>query len=173
MSDLRALSVRQPWAWAIANGNKDVENRSRLTKYRGPIAIHASLTWDSDGETSPVVRAAWDQFVRNLPRLNAHHGPLRKESLWMGFGAVIGVAEIVGCHLHGDPDIPCAAADATWPCSPWAVHGQWHWELANARPLPKPIPARGALGLWRMPGDVEQHVREFLAAGLTTVERAS
>lgn len=37
-----ALSVRQPWAWAIAAGLKDVENRSWPTSYRGPLLIHAS-----------------------------------------------------------------------------------------------------------------------------------
>jgi hypothetical protein len=31
-----ALSVRQPWAWAIVSGYKDVENRSWPTNYRGP-----------------------------------------------------------------------------------------------------------------------------------------
>jgi hypothetical protein len=30
-----ALSVRQPWAWLIVNGYKDVENRSWTTHYRG------------------------------------------------------------------------------------------------------------------------------------------
>jgi len=36
-----ALSVRQPWAWLLLNG-KDIENRDWYTKYRGPLAIHAS-----------------------------------------------------------------------------------------------------------------------------------
>ena len=36
-----ALSIRQPWAWLIVNGYKDVENRSWATKRRGPIWIHA------------------------------------------------------------------------------------------------------------------------------------
>lgn len=43
----KALSIRQPWAWAIIHGGKDVENRSwqavnhGLT-LRGRIAVHAS-----------------------------------------------------------------------------------------------------------------------------------
>lgn len=36
---MRILSVRQPWAWALVDGWKDVENRSWRTAYRGPIAI--------------------------------------------------------------------------------------------------------------------------------------
>ena len=44
MKDLpkKALSIRQPWAWLIVNGFKDVENRSWKTKYRGPVLVHAA-----------------------------------------------------------------------------------------------------------------------------------
>ncbi len=42
-----ALSIRQPWAWAIIHGGKDIENRSWQAvnhglKKRGRIAIHAA-----------------------------------------------------------------------------------------------------------------------------------
>ncbi|UFT92849.1 ASCH domain-containing protein [Pectobacterium carotovorum] len=39
---MKALSIRQPWAWLIVNGFKGVENRSWHTKYRGPILVHAA-----------------------------------------------------------------------------------------------------------------------------------
>ena len=49
MSDLptTALSVRQPWAWAIIYGGKDIENRGPVAVNKGGIkprriAIHAS-----------------------------------------------------------------------------------------------------------------------------------
>jgi hypothetical protein len=38
---VKALSIRQPWAWLIANGHKDIENRSWNTNYRGAFLIHA------------------------------------------------------------------------------------------------------------------------------------
>lgn len=37
-----ALSVRQPWAWLIVNGHKDIENRDWSTSFRGRILVHAS-----------------------------------------------------------------------------------------------------------------------------------
>jgi hypothetical protein len=42
-----ALSVRQPWAWAIIHAGKDIENRSWQAvnhglKWRGRIAVHAA-----------------------------------------------------------------------------------------------------------------------------------
>ncbi len=42
---MKALSVRQPFAWAIVHGGKDVENRSWATSYRGPVLIHAGMRW--------------------------------------------------------------------------------------------------------------------------------
>jgi hypothetical protein len=41
---MRALSIRQPWAWLIVHGFKPVENRDWATDYRGPLAIHAGKT---------------------------------------------------------------------------------------------------------------------------------
>lgn len=37
---MKALSIRQPWAWLIAQGIKPVENRSWATKFRGKFLIH-------------------------------------------------------------------------------------------------------------------------------------
>jgi hypothetical protein len=39
---MKALSIRQPWAWLIIAGYKDVENRTWRTTYRGPLLIHAA-----------------------------------------------------------------------------------------------------------------------------------
>jgi hypothetical protein len=38
---MRALTVRQPWAWAILHAGKDTENRGWSTRYRGPLVIHS------------------------------------------------------------------------------------------------------------------------------------
>src|SRR5215472_10255761 len=40
---VKILSIRQPWAYLITRGSKDIENRSWPTKYRGPFLVHASL----------------------------------------------------------------------------------------------------------------------------------
>jgi hypothetical protein len=42
---MKALSVRQPYAYLILKGIKRIENRTWSTNYRGPLAIHASLRW--------------------------------------------------------------------------------------------------------------------------------
>ena len=45
---LRAMSMHFPYAWAIVNGVKDFELRTRATRYRGFVLIHASSSKDSD-----------------------------------------------------------------------------------------------------------------------------
>lgn len=39
---MKALSIRQPWAWLIVNGHKKVENRTWRTNFRGEFAVHAA-----------------------------------------------------------------------------------------------------------------------------------
>jgi hypothetical protein len=53
---LPALSVRQPWAWLIVNGLKDIENRPRRTLHRGPLLIHAGLNLDGYTENTAWVK---------------------------------------------------------------------------------------------------------------------
>lgn len=44
--DVKALTIRQPWASLIAAGVKTIETRGWSTRYRGPLAIHAGARWD-------------------------------------------------------------------------------------------------------------------------------
>ena len=86
MKPMKTLSIRQPWAWLIAAGHKDIENRPRRTNLRGPILIHASLTIDQAG-----VRFAHERGIE-LP--------------FAAFitGGIIGQVEIVDCvSAHVSP----------------------------------------------------------------------
>jgi hypothetical protein len=47
-NEYRAISIRQPWVYAILHLGKDVENRSWYTHFRGRILIHAGLGIDQD-----------------------------------------------------------------------------------------------------------------------------
>lgn len=38
----KALSIRQPWAWLIVHGSKDVENRTWVSQHRSPTLTHAA-----------------------------------------------------------------------------------------------------------------------------------
>ncbi len=57
------LTLRSPWASAIAELGKDVENRVWRTGYRGPIAVHAGQGVDV---TAPA--SVTEALKRRLPR---------------------------------------------------------------------------------------------------------
>ncbi len=74
----KALTVKQPWAWAIIEAGKNVENRKRRTHYRGPLFIHAGLQDSLEG---------WEWLdVRGL-RL-----PVNPPT-----GGIIGLVDLVDC----------------------------------------------------------------------------
>lgn len=150
---MRVLTVRQPWAWAIVYGGKDVENRIRNVAgaYRGPIAIHAGLSYDNE--------ASWSAGWESLHAAITAEGSPPWDAPWVGGGAIIGVVDLVDVH---DPlDVLFRApenAGVPVACSPWAEEGAFHLVLANPRPLAEPIPFKGALGLRTLPADVEAAV---------------
>src|SRR5438093_5065049 len=78
---LRVLSLRQPWAWLVVNGYKDIENRSWRTVHRGPLLIHAS-------STTTTLKA-------DLCRVKDDYGVDVPENL--EFGGVVGVVDVVDC----------------------------------------------------------------------------
>ncbi|HWU21057.1 MAG TPA: hypothetical protein VN088_06010 [Nocardioides sp.] len=139
-TDLRALTVHQPWAAAIVHGGKDVENRTRRTHHRGLILIHSGQTYDFDAGHHEL-----DTWIRSG----------RAPRDW-AFGAIIGAAEITGCH----------PADGTC-CPSWGETepGVWHWTLAGQCALTEPVGARGMLGFWRPSAEVLEKVAAQLEAG--------
>jgi hypothetical protein len=155
--EIRALTIRQPWASAITFGDKRVENRTKPTTYRGLLAIHAGLTVDWDAAEKAWPAAGLAPYVFGAPR-----------SAWtasLPLGAVIAVAELAGCHDDGAATClkPHGRRGGLVMCSPWARGFSWHWELGAVRPLGTPVPCKGALGLWRLPEDVEKAVRAQLS----------
>lgn len=81
--ELRVLSIRHPWAWAIVHAGKDVENRPWTTPYRGLIGIHAGLNLAAGARVQLAAMGLRAPF--DLPR-----------------GAVIGVARLVDCVRDAD-----------------------------------------------------------------------
>jgi len=46
---VKTLSIRQPWAWLVVNGWKNIENRERRISHRGPLLIHAAA-WMTEAD---------------------------------------------------------------------------------------------------------------------------
>lgn len=127
MTDLPelAITIRQPWAWAIAHAGKDIENRTWATKYRGPICIHAG----ANKRRTDYEDAAHFMHFNLDPQVVA---PLMCNA---DFGGIIATAKIVDCVQQSE--------------SPW-FFGPYGFVLANVQPVPF-LPCKGALGLfnWR------------------------
>ena len=45
---MKAITIKQPWAWAIIFAGRDIENRSWYTHHRGPLLIHAGAAYQAD-----------------------------------------------------------------------------------------------------------------------------
>ena len=140
---MRAVSVRQPWAWAIARGHQPVLNRATDIGYRGPVAIYASFRVDLESFESDVVRHAvstsWDAA-----------DPVA------AIGGIVAVVSLTGV---------CAAAVSGSPCGcgEWARPGAYHWRLADPRPLRWPVLAVGQADLWELAPAVAGGVARLLA----------
>lgn len=132
---MKALTIQQPWAWAIAAGHKRVENRKVRTNYRGPIAIHAgkSDAWLADGLD---FLARFDLLPEIMPGR-------------LVFGAVIAVAELVDCAACTQPGLYSSPDREDLIADPFAF-GPWCYVLANVRPLVTPFPCRGQQGFFQV-----------------------
>lgn len=117
---MKALTIRQPWCWAILEASKNIENRDWLTCYRGPLLIHAAA-----GMTREELRAG-AAFIA------ARTVGLRMSLRDLPRGGFVGVADLTECVVES--------------ASPWFV-GPYGFVIRNVRPLPF-VPAKGRLGLW-------------------------
>ena len=120
-----ALSIRQPWAWAILHAGKDIENRGWSTNFRGRFYLHAA---------KGMALAEYEDFVAftcNRSRFDALEvaRPSREDLL---FGGIIGEAELVDCVREH--------------ASPWFT-GEYGFVLRIAQPLPF-RPLKGSLGFF-------------------------
>lgn len=129
MKTMKCLSVRQPWAWCLANGQKPVENRTWKTNYRGPLAIHAAQRFDYDG-LDWILETFGNIFRPG--ECQAAIGPS-----WFDTGGIVGRATLAGCvSAHASP----------WFCGP---HG---FVLEAARPTVF-YKMPGRLGFFDVPED--------------------
>jgi hypothetical protein len=136
---VQAISVQQPWAFAIARSGKAIANRGLPTAYRGPLLIHASMRVDLKACDHPLIQSAgWDPS-----------DPLAT------IGAVIAVADL-------DDDCSAATRQTPCDCGPWAEPGTHHWRLTNVRSLPRPIVALGRTDLWKPPHTLLTKVESML-----------
>lgn len=144
---MKALTIWQPWASLLALGQKKYETRSRPFRYRGLIAIHAAQY----RKLPPDIY----QALYSALKTKGFHEPSYEKSLlyhleqgFMAqyFGTVIAETELVDCHLIDEafvaklPPGEVRMGDFT--------PGRFAFEFADMKCLNKPVPVKGAQGLW-------------------------
>lgn len=122
---MKAITVYQPYAYAIVAGIKQYETRPHRTNIRGRVAVHAAK-----GKLGLVTMAA----DMALP-----------ETMKLHFGAVLGTVEIVDCVpveeiLQTLTEREKALGDYT--------PGRFAWVLKNPVMFNTPIEAKGKQGWW-------------------------
>jgi hypothetical protein len=133
---MRAITILQPYPFAILRGWKRMECRSWLPPKSAVgerIAIHAGLS--TAKLLDPAVRAFFWK-----------HGELWPDDLPLG--AVVGTALLTNRVLLKSR-------------SPWFRNAgeKYGWMLEEPFQLPRPVAARGNQGLWWLPDDVLDDVR--------------
>lgn len=130
-----ALSIRQPWAWFILHGGKDIENRTWPTNVRGRVLIHASSKAPTMSECEAI--ASWirthDDLAgmvrlfrerRIVSRAECPYEDITADEIVVmssARGGIVGSVEIVGC--------------VTASGSPWFA-GPYGFMLRDPQPLP-------------------------------------
>jgi hypothetical protein len=108
---MKSISIRQPWAWLIVNGFKNIENRTRRTNFRGEILVHASGFRPKE--------KAWNSFQAAFG--TGLFGDFKLPDMdKIDFGGIVGKTEIVDC---------ISKSDSQW------FEGPYGYVLKNSKPL--------------------------------------
>ena len=99
---MKALSVRQPFAFLIASGDKTIELRSRPTQHRGPLLICASKT-DRD---------CWVQY--------------EGRDYLLPVGVMMCIVDVVDCRPATEADGDAAFSDVDPGIYAWVLENPRH-----------------------------------------------
>lgn len=154
---LPALTVHSPWAWALVNGWKDIENRhDKFARYEGLVVVHAS----QQGGKKLREAASHVRQIIDTAEPCRHYIPSDREFSDLR-GQLLGVVRLGGRHGPSKP-----------PSSPWYHPGAVGIEVLESYRFTVPIrDVTGRLGLWSL--DPEQLLQVEHAELKKTAERSS
>ena len=132
---MKALSIRQPWAWMIARGIKPVENRTWSTNFRGRFYIHAPETFDIPVKNYAKFKRVFEQDAReDGVEITQPETPADFER-----GGIVGAVDLVDCVTECEDEIDRA----------WHTPGNYAFLLDNAEVLPF-RPMKGKLNFFEV-----------------------
>lgn len=131
---MKAISLWQPWASAIVLGMKRIETRHWLTRYRGPIAIHAAKRWTSDERELHALEVAAGTMPATLP-----------------LGAIVATARLAAIFSAVGQASQISPEELRWGNY---AGGRFAWMFEDITPLAEPVPFRGLQGLFDVPDEL-------------------
>jgi activating signal cointegrator 1 len=131
---MRAISLWQPWASAVALGVKRVETRHWSTNYTGPLVIHAAKRWTRSEREFAEIEHTLGRLPSRLP-----------------LGALVATCALIGCRRTEDVSHQLGSIERMYGDY---YPGRFAWFLSDIKPFAEPIPWKGAQGFFNVPDDV-------------------
>ena len=139
MSEIKGLTLWQPWASLVSVMEKQIETRSWATDYRGYLAIHAA-------KRTPKYAAEYAHF-------EPFYSALKRHALYpdrLPSGAIVAVCRLEDCMQITSTEMLLSLKDTEIHFGDHTV-GRYAWMLGNFDRLEKPIPIKGGQRLWNLP----------------------
>lgn len=143
---MNALTLKHPWAVAIRDWGKPVENRT----WKPPRSLIGQ--WFAiHGGVVPKGRARDEAFTDLMSLIGQGLAPRNVPTADAIVPGILCVVRLDRVVQPGDDD-PIVS-------SPWFT-GPYGWVLSDVVPMPEPIPCSGRQGLWPLLEDVLAKVRD-------------
>ena len=123
---MKVLTIKQPWATLIMQGDKKFEFRSWKTNYRGELLIHAGKGID---------KAAMKRLSKYIPE----NLPSEK---------ILGKVKLVDCIEMSTEFKEILLKENKEIYTDSSFKENYGWKLENVEVFDKPIETKGKLGLW-------------------------
>lgn len=125
---MKVLTIKQPWATLIMQGNKRFEFRSWKTNFRGEFLIHAGKGIDKEA-------------VERLKKYLPEELPL---------GKILGKVKLTDCIAMNDDLAEMLDKENNDIYTSHSFSNNYAFKLENVKVLDTPIVAKGQLGFWNI-----------------------
>lgn len=123
---MKVLTIKQPWATLIIQGDKRFEFRSWQTKYRGDLLIHAGKGIDKE---------AMKRLVKYLPEE-------------LPYGKILGKVKLVDCIKMSPEFKELLLKENSDIYTKSSFQEHYGWQVSDVEVFENPIEAKGHLSLW-------------------------
>ena len=123
---MKVLTIKQPWATLIMQGNKRFEFRSWQTKYRGDLLIHAGKGIDKE---------AMKRLEKYLPEE-------------LPYGKILGKVKLVDCIKMSPEFKELLLKENRDIYTKSSFKENYGWQFIDVEAFENPIESKGYLSLW-------------------------